>query len=217
MGSKEYWDKKIIEWERSCYQADKCKLSFIEKVATFFRSPIKKRREVLLRVIGNDLSNSVILELGCGSGDLSIEFLRRGAKKVFGIDIADSAIRSARNKAASLGFDQKVEFLVRDVREAGQLPEADLTAGLGFIDYIDLVSLKSLFARIKGRFIFSFPEKKINLINILHYLYLRLQRCPDFYKFRRADFREVPGMAGECYFFTLEKMTFIANFKPDAF
>lgn len=217
MGSREYWDKKIIEWEKSCYEADKRQISFIERVATFFRSPIKKRREILLEIIGGNLNNSVVLELGCGSGDLSLEFLKRGAKKVFGIDIADSAVASARKKAIALGLNEKAEFLVKDVRDTGELPAADFTVGLGFIDYIDIASLKKLFAQIKGKFIFSFPEKKINLINILHYLYLRLQRCPVFYKFRRAEFQEIPGMPEERYFFTVEKMTFIANFKPDAF
>lgn len=211
--SKKYWNKKIIEWEKSSYQDAFSDLSLMEKIATRFRSPIKRRREVLLNLLKDTIKGKTILELGCGSGDLCFEFLNMGAAKVIGIDISDTAINAAKDKSDSLGGLQgTAQFFVGDVRKNINLPDADFVVGLGFIDYIDIASLKALFAKIKGKFIFSFPEKKFNLINMLHYIYLKSQGCPSFYKFSRSEFDNMPNQTAKCHFFSKENMTFISNF-----
>lgn len=212
MQSREYWNKKIIEWEKSSYQGGQTSISFIEKIATIFRKPIKKRREVLLNILKELARGKTILELGCGSGDLCFGLLAIGATKVIGIDIAEEAIKVAKEKAIDRGLQNKSEFFVADLRNETNLPDADFVIGLGFIDYIDIVTLKALLGRIKGRFVFSFPEKKINLLNILQYIYLKTQGCPSFYKFSRSEFDNMPNQTAKCHFFTKENMTFISNF-----
>jgi len=212
MGSKEYWDKKIIEWEKSSYQGASGGLSLAEKIAARFRSPIKRRRAVLLNLLKGMIKGKTILELGCGSGDLCFEFLNMGAAKVIGIDIADTAIKAAKDRSDSLGLQGTAQFFAGDVRKDINLPDADFVIGLGFIDYIDITSLKALFTKIKGKFIFSFPEKKISLINILHYIYLKSQRCPSFHKFSRSEFDNMSNQAVKYHFFTKDNMTFISNF-----
>ena len=212
--SKKYWNKKIIEWEKSSYGGSSKELSFIEKVATRFRAPIKKRRKILLNLLKDMVKSKTVLELGCGSGDLCFEFLKLGATKVIGIDIAEVAIKAACEKAIAAKLQDKAVFFIKDIREDVSLPDADFVVGLGFIDYIDAETLKKLFACIKRRFIFSFPEKKKNLINILHFIYLKSQKCPTFYKFNREEFNNIDGMNGKCRFFSVNHMTFIANFTP---
>jgi len=212
MEPKEYWDKKIIDWEESSYENICKELSLIEKIATRFRNPIKKRKEILLDLIKDKIKDKTILELGCGSGKLCFEFLNSGARRVIGMDISDEAIKAAKEKSISLGLEKVSEFFVADLKNDIDLPNADFVVGLGFIDYIDIHSLKKLFTKIKGEFIFSFPQKKMNLINMLHYVYLKSQGCPAFYKFNRKEFDNIPGMPGRCYFFTKYNMTFITNF-----
>ncbi len=60
-----------------------------------------------------------VLDIGCGSGDTTIELGRRvGAEgRVVGVDIAPSMIASARAHAEELGVGN-VEFMVADVQEA---------------------------------------------------------------------------------------------------
>lgn len=56
-----------------------------------------------------------VLDVGCGSGGLAVELVRRGWRRVAGLDIAPSAIRRAREK---LGADAaKATWLVGDVRD----------------------------------------------------------------------------------------------------
>lgn len=217
MNLKEYWNRKIIDWEKSAYQGVSKELSLIEKIATRFREPIKKRKEILLSILKDLIKGKRVLELGCGSGGLCFELLGLGASKVIGIDITEESIKVAKQRCVSLGFQKKMDFFVADVRDDVNLPDADFVVGLGFIDYIDIDSLKKLLAKVKGRFIFSFLEKKVNLINFLHYIYLKSQGCPCFYKFSRKEFDNVLGISGRCHFFDKDNMTFIANFYPRDF
>ena len=214
MKSKKYWNKKIIEWEKSSYNGVSSGMSLIEKIAGRFRKPIKKRKGVLLEILKDLVKDKTVLELGCGSGGMCFDLVNLGVHKVIGIDIADEAIKVAQEKAVRLGIEEKAVFSAVDLRDDIELPASDFVIGLGFIDYIDIQALKPLFVKIKCKFIFSFPEKKTNFINILQFIYLKSQGCSHFYKFERKEFDNIPGMRRRCQFFAKEGMTFITNFNP---
>lgn len=212
MDSKEYWEKQIINWEKSSYQGSVKGLSIVERIATKFRGPIRKRKELLLKILSNHVEGNTILELGCGSGGLCFDLLQKGARRVIGVDISAEAIKLAKENAEKCGFREKAEFLVADIREDIKLPAVDFVVGLGFIDYINIDTLKKLLSNIRGKFIFSFPEKRVSLINILHYLYMNIKRCPSFYKFDRREFDNIPGMFGKCHFYEIDDIIFITNY-----
>ncbi len=50
--------------------------------------------------------NSTILDIGCGSGILSIACLLLGAKSAFGVDIDSLAVKTAKENALKNGFDE---------------------------------------------------------------------------------------------------------------
>ena len=50
--------------------------------------------------------NSTVLDIGCGSGILSIASLLLGAKSAFGVDIDSLAVKTARANALENGFDE---------------------------------------------------------------------------------------------------------------
>ncbi len=64
------------------------------------------------------------LDLGCGSGDLSIHLAQLGCR-VVGIDFVESAVKTARQRAASLPLDtaQLLEFRVADALKLSQLQQ----------------------------------------------------------------------------------------------
>jgi len=62
----------------------------------------------------NGLEPSLIIDLGCGSGRLSIPALSRG-HKIVGVDFSKQSIKIAKEKARHLGFADKVCFVVADV------------------------------------------------------------------------------------------------------
>ena len=64
--------------------------------------------------IEKDLS---YLDLGCGSGDLSMALAERGVAQVTGIDFIPRNIERARARAAMSGLAERVSFVCRDLRE----------------------------------------------------------------------------------------------------
>lgn len=61
-----------------------------------------------------DVQDKVVVDLGCGTGMLSIAAAMLGAEKVTGVDVDPVAVEQARSNAVELGVD--VDFLASDVR-----------------------------------------------------------------------------------------------------
>lgn len=64
----------------------------------------------------NTSNGSSILDIGCGSGLISIELALRGARTVVGIDIDKNAVKSGNAMKNALGLNN-VEFIAIDARE----------------------------------------------------------------------------------------------------
>lgn len=73
-----------------------------------------------LQLIG-DVSGKNILEMGCGGGQCSIAFARKGAN-VVGVDISERQIAYAKKLAEQAGLE--VRFLKADVKNLDQISEA---------------------------------------------------------------------------------------------
>jgi putative methylase len=63
-----------------------------------------------------DISNKIVIDLGCGTGILSIGAALLSAKYVIGVDIDKKAIKYARENAYELRVLDKIDFIVGDVR-----------------------------------------------------------------------------------------------------
>ena len=73
-------------------------------------------------VLGADL-----LDIGCGSGILSIAALKLGASRAFGVDTDSEAVTAAQENAANNGVADRADFVVGSVPEikAGIFPVTD--------------------------------------------------------------------------------------------
>ena len=58
-----------------------------------------------------------VVELGCGSGVVSIGMAKIYGRKVVGLDIDEDAVRIARKSAVLNGVEDAVEFFVMDVKD----------------------------------------------------------------------------------------------------
>jgi 2-polyprenyl-3-methyl-5-hydroxy-6-metoxy-1,4-benzoquinol methylase len=193
---REYWDKKIIEWERSAYQGKTTGLTLVEKMASKFRRSIRERMQISLDLLRPFVAKSAILDLGCGSGIFCFKLLRLGALRVIGIDFSSNAIRIAKERALELGVASKCEFIVGDVRKV-DLPRADITVGLGLLDYLNKKEILLLFKKLNSPFfLFTFPERTYNCIAIIHRLYLKTQRCPSAYQYKLKEIKKILELAG---------------------
>jgi SAM-dependent methyltransferase len=83
-----------------------------------------------------------VIDVGCGSGVLSLVSARLGAARVIGCDISEEAIEVARRNAERLGVADRVEFRVGSLLEPVQDVRADVIIGdvSGIPDEIAAVS-----------------------------------------------------------------------------
>ena len=84
----------------------------------------------------------VVIDVGCGSGVLSIVAARLGAARVYGVDLSPEAVRVAATNAEALGVADRVEFRVGDLLEPVRDVQANVIIGdvSGIPDEIAAVS-----------------------------------------------------------------------------
>jgi len=89
------------------------------------------------------IDNKIALDYCCGSGEISLEMAKHGAKHVYGIDISDVAAGNATLLATEAGIEDRCSFEVMDaenltyddstfdvIHEYGALHHLDLEAAL---------------------------------------------------------------------------------------
>ena len=109
-----------------------------------------------------DLQNKTILDLGCGSGDMDMYFVSKGAKKVVATDISVNMIENAR----VVNNHQNIEYLVLKMEDVNSLQEKfDIvysSLAFHYIEDFDLL-LKNIHNHLKpnGVLVFS-QESPIN-------------------------------------------------------
>lgn len=193
MDSKEYWDKKIIDWEDSTRTAEG--VSFIERLGARFRGPLGARSRIAFEALDPFVHGKTVLELGCGSGYFAMElFDRCKLAHLTGIDLSSRAIERAAVLAKEPGVEKHCTFLEGDAASTAGY-ETDITIGLGLLDYLSPEELTKLFTEMKSpHFLFSFAERRPMLMRYIHILYMRSQRCPKHFYYTENTMR---GYIGE--------------------
>ncbi len=76
-----------------------------------------------LAFLSNDIKNKRVLDLGCGSGKLTIGSVLLGAREVIGVDIDEEVLNVANEnlkiaeKLTRQKFDSRIKFIKKDVSE----------------------------------------------------------------------------------------------------
>ncbi len=79
-------------------------------------------RRFLASLEGIGLAGNTVLDVGCGTGGLAVEVLRRGASEATGIDLSPGSIDLARHGAAEAGLSDRSSFEVGDGAEVDLRP-----------------------------------------------------------------------------------------------
>jgi len=82
-----------------------------------FRPTLDRVKESIFNVLGQDLVDSLVLDLFCGTGALGIEAISRGAMRATFVDNTKSILDIARRNTTALGIDPKSKYVQADVFE----------------------------------------------------------------------------------------------------
>ena len=109
---------------------DKKHIQFLEKLwGDGYLSPGGK--DEVRRILDDvDLSNKIVLDIGCGTGGITTSLVNDyNAKKVIGIDIEDDVCQAALARVKQCGFEHKIEILKV---QPGAFPFENLTFDVVF-------------------------------------------------------------------------------------
>ena len=119
--------------------------------------------------ISRDCSNKKVLEYGCGTGSLSFDLVKRGAR-VTGIDISEVAIRKAKEMSLKKNIGGNLCFAVMDAEELGfEADEFSMVCGTGILHHLNVERAFKELSRVlneEGRAVFVEPLGYNLLINL---------------------------------------------------
>ncbi|OGC83075.1 MAG: hypothetical protein A2W07_00125 [candidate division Zixibacteria bacterium RBG_16_43_9] len=154
---KRYFHKQAIRFD-TIYRDRK---SLWQKIVDrFFRQVVKDRFNLTFQKIG-EIKGKTVLDVGCGSGRYALEFARRGADKILGIDFAQAMIDLAKSYTEDLVEEERCRFICGDFTKYDFSGKFDYTVAMGFFDYLKNPS--DYLARMKDltreKIIASFPKR----------------------------------------------------------
>lgn len=152
-----------------------------EAPVTGVRRTIRAGRErmagTLLGWLPDDLSGRTVLDAGCGTGVLSIELARRGAR-VVGVDVSPEMLAVARQRIPD-ELSDRIELRETDLQAPG--PDAfDHVVAMDSLIYYDpdetIGALRNLAARCRRTVVFTLAPWT-PLLGLMHFVGRRLPRA----------------------------------------
>ncbi len=168
----------------------------MRRVNLTLRRAIYQRFDMALRRSG-DVRGRTVLDVGCGSGRYMVQFARRDARSVVGIDLAPGMLDLARELAAREGVAGRCTFLEGDFLDHDFGDEQyDVVLAMGFFDYVnDPARVLSKMSQLsRGTVIASFPGRSLLRMHVRRARY-RLRGCPVFF-YTEQRLRELAAAAG---------------------
>ena len=153
---RNYWNRSVNDFH-SIYSHQKSKFAiFLDEV---FRKDMYERY-VFTMENSAPIAGRRFLDVGCGSGVYSLEFVRRGAASVTGLDIAENMLDVCKQNALREGLADRCQFIHSDLLEYNTDQKFDVSIGIGLFDYISepLPVLKKMQELTTDRTIASFPR-----------------------------------------------------------
>jgi 2-polyprenyl-3-methyl-5-hydroxy-6-metoxy-1,4-benzoquinol methylase len=173
-----YWDQHFEEFDQ-IYSHEKSRLKII--FDNILRKDMYNRFQFVFEN-SEPIEGKTILDAGCGSGRFYVEFAKRGAKKVIGIDISENMVSLSKKLAEEMGVADICDFHKSSILDFKPEIKYDLSIAIGVLDYIrdPLPVLAKLGKLSKGLVIISFP-RVFTWRAPIRKLRLLLQKCEVFF------------------------------------
>lgn len=157
LGKQEkYWDKETQGFD-SIYSHSKSRFS--NWLDAMFRWDMYARFDYTMDSVA-PIEGRSFLDVGCGTGLYVLEFARRGARRVVGIDISEKMLEIARQRVFEEHLNERCEFLRTDLLQYQPDAKFDVCVGIGLFDYIrkPLPVLTKMQEVVEDRIIISLPR-----------------------------------------------------------
>ena len=159
---QQYFEREHVDFDAS-YSNPKGLKDIVRRASYWYgKKAIEGRLTALINLVGDDIKDKDILEVGYGPGYYSIGLAKKGAK-ITGIDYAKSMADIAKSNAkkANVEIDFKVaDFLADDIDG-----DFDYVFATGVIEYIEPsqqeLFLKKMTAVSNDIVIVSFPKRYV--------------------------------------------------------
>jgi ubiquinone/menaquinone biosynthesis C-methylase UbiE len=160
------------------------------------RPDMYERYRLTFQVCG-DVNGKTVLDIGCGSGRYPIEFAKRGAAQIVGLDLAPNMLTLAKQLVSEHGVGDRCRFIVGDFMQVEFDQRFDICVAIGVLDYVAepkpfLEKMKSLANECT---IMSFPSKSPIRTPIRRVRYW-FKRCPVYF-YSRATIEGLVNGLGE--------------------
>jgi magnesium-protoporphyrin O-methyltransferase len=174
---EEYFDRTAAEaWSRLTSDAP------VSRIRATVRAGRDRMRGTLLSWLPTNLAGQTLLDAGCGTGALSVEAARRGAK-VTAIDLSGTLVELARQRHSGAEAPGSIEFRVGDFLDE-RLGRFDFVVAMdSLIHYraADIVdALARLAARTSGGVLFTYAPRTpaLSVLHAVGKLFPRGDRAP---------------------------------------
>lgn len=153
---KDYWDREVDDLD-SIYARSKSRFS--NWIDATFRWDMYARFDYTMEN-AEPIQGRSFLDVGCGTGRYALEFARRGARRVVGIDIAENMLAVCEKRAREAHLDDRCAFLRTDLTQYTPDEPFDVCIGIGLFDYIrePLPVLSKMREVVTDRAIMSLPR-----------------------------------------------------------
>ncbi|MHB1689029.1 MAG: class I SAM-dependent methyltransferase [Ignavibacteriaceae bacterium] len=175
---EKYWDSEVKDFD-SIYSHGKSRFSnWLDKT---FRWDMYARYEFTLKN-SEPIKDKSFLDVGCGTGRYSIEFAKRGAGKVVGLDISNEMIKVCEDRSKKEGFENFCIFYQTDLIQYRNDSLFDVCIGVGLFDYISnpLPVISKMHKVVSGCAIMTFPRSG-TWRAYLRKIRLGLKGCPVYF------------------------------------
>ena len=154
---KSFWNEEIGSFD-SIYSHRKGRVGNL--LDSIFRWDMYERFNYTLKQ-AEPIRGATFLDVGCGTGRYSLEFARRGARRVVGLDIAEQMIDVCCERASKEALQERTSFIQTDLTDYRPEARFDVAIGIGLFDYVrdPLPVLAKMRQSVDGRAILSFPRR----------------------------------------------------------
>ena len=165
-------------------------------VNTTLRKAVFERYTITFEQAG-EVKGKKILDVGCGSGVYSVDFARRGAGRVVGVDFSGNMLELARQEAEQHGVADRCEFIQADFLVLDLEDKFDVSIAMGVFDYVpdQVPFLRKMAALTTGKVIVAFPSHSL-IREPARRLRYKLAAKGDVFLYGRNDVERIATGAG---------------------